>query len=383
MTPQTQHARRAFSLVPAVETAVSVSQTLLTTLHTTTGLAWYLTIPLFALALNLVVRLPALVYARRVVVKRQALAPLNRAWATRDILEARHAAKPEKDLARTAARAERRRWKRWGVQGWKLWAPSLSMFPFWLVGIEAVRQRCGGPRGLLGTMAFGVGKLEESMKGTIGEGDTAAAAAAAAAADVGVEGQGLGGEGALDALAAAAGQGEGQAVLASHGGVGSMATAAGQTDIHAALAYSGADMSMATGGCLWFPDLLVADPYHILPLALSAVFFLGVVPKSQAAWRRVLGLDSTPETALGTEKWRLRLQRILLTLSLAVGPLTMDLPAALHLYWISSAVVGTLESRIVGRLMPLPKIVPPARRDRPVIMLPTRDKAERLNGTQR
>ncbi|KAG7294383.1 hypothetical protein NEMBOFW57_004454 [Staphylotrichum longicolle] len=349
-----------------------------------TGLPWYLTIPLFALSLNLVVRLPALIYARKVAVKRQILAPLNRAWAHRDLLEAQRAGKSagapqgslaQKNLAKANIWGERLRRKRWGVQMWKLWAPSLGMFPFWLLGIEAVRRSCGGPRGFLGSFIFGASKVEEAMKGTTGEGR-----AAATAADVSVDGQGLGGEGAWDAFTAAAGQGEGQAVLTSHGAVDSMVMATGQTDIQAALAYSGADMSMATGGCLWFPDLLVADPYHILPFALSAVYFLGVMPSSQKAWRQVLGLESPPETRLRNGKWRMRLQRSLLTLSLAVGPLTMDLPAAIHLYWLSSAVVGTIESRIIWRLMPLPKVARPAKRDTPVMMFPTREKAEKLNG---
>lgn len=184
----------------------------------------------------------------------------------------------------------------------------------------------------------------------------------------------------MDALAAT-GQTDLQAALASSGAdlPTATATAAAQTDLHAVLASSGADMSMATGGCLWFPDLMVADPYNILPVALSTIFFVNVMPKSLAGWRRVLGVDSTPVSALDpVEKWRLRLRRAMLLFSVAVGPLSMGLPAAIHLYWISSAVLGILQTNIVSWLMPLPKIAPPAKRRAPVLMLPTREKTEKL-----
>jgi inner membrane protein COX18 len=135
-----------------------------------------------------------------------------------------------------------------------------------------------------------------------------------------------------------------------------------------------ADPSMATGGCLWFPDLTAADPLHILPLALSAILVLNVMPKSMPQLRILLGLDSTPEGAIGSSKWRLRLQRSLLMVAMAVGPLTMDLPAALHLYWISSAALTATQTIIISWLMPMPKNVPPAKRGESVFVMPTREK---------
>lgn len=32
--------------------------------------------------------------------------------------------------------------------------------------------------------------------------------------------------------------------------------------------------SLQTGGLLWFPDLTVADPFYILPLAVTGTMFL-------------------------------------------------------------------------------------------------------------
>src|SRR4051794_22295929 len=54
------HNRRAFSLLPLLDASVAASQTLLTTLHTTTATPWYLTIPLFAASLSLLTRFPTM-----------------------------------------------------------------------------------------------------------------------------------------------------------------------------------------------------------------------------------------------------------------------------------------------------------------------------------
>ncbi|AEO71755.1 uncharacterized protein THITE_2058099 [Thermothielavioides terrestris NRRL 8126] len=134
---------------------------------------------------------------------------------------------------------------------------------------------------------------------------------------------------------------------------------------------------MATGGCLWFPDLMVADPYHILPVALSAILVLNMLPRSQAGLRLLLGGEDTqPAKAVGV-KWRMRLQRALLMVAVFVGPATMDLPAALHLYWIASATVTWAQTAIIWRLMPLPKTVAPAKKSELNFVMPRREEPKR------
>jgi inner membrane protein COX18 len=141
-----------------------------------------------------------------------------------------------------------------------------------------------------------------------------------------------------------------------------------------------ADQSMTTGGCLWFPDLTAADPLHILPFALSAILVMNVMPKSMLSLRVLLGLDNLPEAAVGGVKWRLRLQRGLLVVAMAVGPITMDLPAALHLYWISSAALTKAQTSIIHKLMPLPRTVPPAKKEQTVLIMPTREDGRKPDG---
>jgi inner membrane protein COX18 len=139
-----------------------------------------------------------------------------------------------------------------------------------------------------------------------------------------------------------------------------------------ALATYVADPSMATEGCLWFPDLTVADPLHVLPFALSAILLVNVVPRSRLAWRQFLGLDPPAVTWTGNLKWRLRIQRGLLVVAVAIGPLTIHLPAALHLYWITSATLAQVQSFIVGKFIPMPKTVRSARREGLICVMPTR-----------
>lgn len=134
------------------------------------------------------------------------------------------------------------------------------------------------------------------------------------------------------------------------------------------------DLSLATGGCLWFPDLMVADPLHILPCVLSVLLALNAMPTSWAALRAFVGLNSQKST-LVQPQGRLRLQRAMVILSLAVGPLTMQLPAAIHLYWVSSTAITMLMKKMADYLIPIPKPknIAPCKGRNIVFMLPTRE----------
>ncbi|KAK1829249.1 hypothetical protein QBC39DRAFT_357049 [Podospora conica] len=112
-------------------------------------------------------------------------------------------------------------------------------------------------------------------------------------------------------------------------------------------------MSLATGGCLWFPDLTAADPLHVLPFALSAVLVMNVLPGTRAGKMLVFGMGRGKTVAVGGET-PLRLTRAFLIMALAIGPCTMDLPAAIHLYWLSSASLTLLQAKMIPYLLPMP-----------------------------
>lgn len=294
-SPLTSPQARPFSDLPtALSSALSLTQSLITTLHTTTLTPWYLTIPLLALTLHLAARLPLSLYSRRIHVRRARLVPLLQAWRARHTMAV--AASPERktDVAKRLALTTKRVYRVWGVQRWKD-SVGLAALPVWLVGIEALRRMCGGPKGLIGTVVFGAGAGAEGGGGAAGVGEGLAAAAAA----------------------------------------------------------TGVEEGLATGGCLWFPDLTVADPLHVLPIALSVVLVANVMPRTQVGARRMFGLDDGGTTvAMGKTSERLR--RGLVVMALAIGPVTMDLPAALHLYWLSSATLSLLQTELAAYFMPLP-----------------------------
>ncbi|KAI0025064.1 hypothetical protein F4780DRAFT_410460 [Xylariomycetidae sp. FL0641] len=118
--------------------------------------------------------------------------------------------------------------------------------------------------------------------------------------------------------------------------------------------------SMASEGLLWFPDLTVADPYHILPFALSGALIYSQV-RSKGQLLTLLGGGSRPWSGgdsisvSNTTKRQLWWQRVLLVLACAVGPVTLHLPAAVHLYWLTSTVFNIGVDKVLKKYMPLPK----------------------------
>jgi inner membrane protein COX18 len=165
--------------------------------------------------------------------------------------------------------------------------------------------------------------------------------------------------------------------------VGAVATVPAPAPAEAVAGYV-ADPSMAVEGCLWFTDLTAADPLHVLPVVLSVILVANVAPKTMAQMRVFLGMDpSTGNLRTHTATpvpWNLRAHRAIAAVALVVGPMTMDLPAALHLYWISSALLTTTQTSLVAWLMPLPKIPGAARKQEAVLLKPKREDEKTPGG---
>jgi len=317
--------RRDFSAASTLETTLDTTQYLFTELHNFTGTPWYISIPLIALSLNLVTRLPLTIYTHRIAQRRAKLSPLFQAWHARhrtDVtLDPAFAPQPqqarEAEVVRRFKRTTKRIYSTWGVQRFKDFS-GLAVFPVWLIGIETIRRMCRGPRGLLGNLAFGQGDKAASTASSPGAMASEAVASSSIPGDV---------VSVMDTLPA------------------------GSQD----LAASGVELSLSTGGCLWFPDLLVADPWHILPFALSAVMVANVLPTTQTGLRRLLGVEQDHTTSVVGFKFRQQFARVLLIMALAIGPATIDMPAALHLYWLSTSAITLIQSALIRKLMPLPK----------------------------
>lgn len=104
------------------------------------------------------------------------------------------------------------------------------------------------------------------------------------------------------------------------------------------------EASFATEGALWFQDLLVPDPQLILPFMLSGAVLLNLTNArsgpNQAAWQR-------------------RLQTSFKIVALALVPLTLDVPSAMMVYWISSSMLAYVQAVVLDKVMPIPRPVKP------------------------
>ena len=105
------------------------------------------------------------------------------------------------------------------------------------------------------------------------------------------------------------------------------------------------ETSLSTEGALWFPDLLVSDPMLVLPFALSASLIANL--KLHQASDRSAGIIPSTFTR--------RLEKIIMLLAIAIGPLTLRLPTAILVYWISSALFATAQTALFSVFMPLPR----------------------------
>jgi inner membrane protein COX18 len=326
--------RRAFSVANGLETAVYDATQLITSLHSVTGTPWYITVPLAALVVNLAVRLPVTIYSRRLEQKRTRLNPLFWAWNSRhteDVVRAnpgRRAAEVTAIIQKKSRASERRISKAHGVQTWKIhYLGSFTALPFFVTAIQGVRRLCGAGGGLFELFSNPLPRFRAWMSGSEGGGEVNSAAPAIPELPV-------------DHIP----------WTTNVSDVGSQAAAA---PVPAPEPLSsdllGYEPSLSTGGCLWFPDLTVPDPTHALPYMLSAAMLYVVLPRNVDHTRRLLDPTATDLN------WRTRFHRALLVISLAIGPLTMHLPAAMHLYWISSTLTATTLRDVVHRIMKLPR----------------------------
>lgn len=89
--------------------------------------------------------------------------------------------------------------------------------------------------------------------------------------------------------------------------------------------------SFKDAGFLWFADLTIADPFYILPVATSALFWLSLE----------FGSEGMASSALPGNRGKM-LARIV---PLAMFPFMVMFPAALCWYWASSSALGLAQVR--------------------------------------
>ncbi|KAK4162182.1 hypothetical protein QBC43DRAFT_79409 [Cladorrhinum sp. PSN259] len=328
------HPKRSFSLAAPVEAAISQTEHLLSYMHAATGTPWYITIPLFALVFG-IVRLPTTIYLAKRAAKARKLLPLSRANAVASNKAIMHRlphagfighSKAVKSFGEEQKQRLKRFNKEWALQPWKVFLAQAFPLPIWLLGIDAIRRHCGGPAGFLSLLSTSARKSAEANS-----------AGAGTAVD----------------------------------------TAVANSQIQDAVVSQGFDPSLMTEGCLWFTDLTVCDPYGVLPFALSALMLFNMKPWRSDRMHVLLGTKAKDASVELPKRWVVVATRSQLLLCLAIGPVTMSLPAAMHLYWLSTLASSSLLQSVISRAVTKasPTIATPewAKGRDEIIIRPTRE----------
>ncbi|ROT43588.1 hypothetical protein SODALDRAFT_42793 [Sodiomyces alkalinus F11] len=334
----TAHGVRCLHLGTVLESGVHLAQESLLAIHATTGLPWYFVIPLFALGVNLTVRLPLQIYSRKIILARSRLQPIVGTWA------AFHKLRRQEKLSRAlyTGKSQARLCKERGLQIWKAWAPSLSIAP-WIMATDATRRMTGAGGGIISLVS---GQYIQEHRQQLQQQQQQQQQ----------QSQGL-------VPATTAQPVEGIPLSDTDSSV-SLTTAAPDAQLPADVS-SFLEPSMATGGTLWFPDLTVPDPYIILPILWSATLCWALIPETPAARRAFFNMTqdvSKLTTVANTSTpWALRLRRAALLVSIGMPLIAMYLPAGMLLYVVSSSLWTQLNGWILNRYMPFesPFATPP------------------------
>ena len=115
------------------------------------------------------------------------------------------------------------------------------------------------------------------------------------------------------------------------------------------------EQSFADEGALWFPDLLVPDPQLILPFMLSGALFSNILFHEMVARKA----SSTPS------RGQRRIRNILKIVAFAIGPLTLQVPSAMLVYWISSSLCALSQNVFLEWYMPHPRAIKPCKPRQP------------------
>ncbi len=121
--------------------------------------------------------------------------------------------------------------------------------------------------------------------------------------------------------------------------------------------------SLAAEGALWFPNLLVPDPISVLPFLLSGTLLFNMYLHRRHKYE--------------TNKWGRRYLNAGMFLCLMVGPMTIQLPAAMHVYWLSTSAFAIIQNLIFQKYMPsLPPVKPCIARHKRAMLGPAKAKEE-------
>lgn len=328
--------RRNFGAADAVGYLLKGSELLITNVHEVTATPWFISLPLVAVIVSATIRVPLNLYTNSVQRRKAKLGPLIQAQYALIGRGLRRKAVPNvmERVTKAVKGRSKKMFEAFAVHETRsIWGGLISL-PIFLSNLEVIRTMCGGPRGLLGSILYGWQGRDAA--GTTGS-NTASAGATAPSTTPNTS---------LESPVSE---------LPSNTNISDLATS---PEILNPLTL---EPSFASGGCLWFPDLLVPDPYHILPFAVSGLLLAHVIPETEAELRVLFGMKPAAGArrivvAGSRSKASMALRRLLIVAAIAIGPVTMDMPVALHLYWASSVGCSLVVSKGIRRLLPIPRV---------------------------
>lgn len=286
-----RNSRRAFHVTSHprfLDTCFEQTYIILNGLHTLTGLPWALTLPLAGVSIRILLVSPFSIISHNVTRRRLALQPLRHAWShhlKKEVFTKYAASGPkvcQRALSRALAQTSKEIDIRMGTQRWKEFIP-LAQMPIFLLVIETIRKMSGVHDGLLGLLSKAITSANP--------GDEISTQELVQSSTVPIE------------------------------------------------------HSLAEEGALWFTNLLVPDPFSVLPFLLSGTMLFNIFLQRRQANE--------------ISKWGRRYLNAITALGFMVGPLTMQLPAAMHVYWLSSSTFAIGQNLFLQKFWPRPRPVKP------------------------
>ncbi|KAM9335435.1 mitochondrial inner membrane protein OXA1L [Symphorus nematophorus] len=116
--------------------------------------------------------------------------------------------------------------------------------------------------------------------------------------------------------------------------------------------------SLQTGGLLWFPDLTAADPFYILPLAVTGTMFFVMELGAES------GIDNPNLRAMKT---------VFRIMPLVILPLTINFPTAVFTYWLTSNCFSLGQVALLRHPLIRERLKIPVRIQHPSSALPQND----------
>lgn len=292
---------------PVIDAMLYLPHEMMTLIHA--QVPWYAAIPLSAFLLRAALVTSFGTWARSLMARYIGLQPLRQALARQkrdQVMKQMHkeggARSPKEAKQKTMGEVKKvvteldNRWKVTlkGQIGW-----TLIQIPIFFTMAEVIRKMCGARDGLLALTASSIKGVKEWFAGSAAEHASADVVSGATAASEALI--------APDALSIATAV-NGTAAHTSPDGLAALSTS------------SFFEPSLAFEGMLWFPNLILPDPF--LPFIVSGLMFSNIY--------------FTKNAPTSEKNWSNAIRRVLLGVSLLIGPLCQNLPAGLMLYWAGS-----------------------------------------------